>query len=173
MPRRRSVLLAPVVLCLAACGPWGGLRGEPSPPPTAELEELDVAVRAARDRLAAAEAALTERFGSLTWEDGDPERIAPADAVCAYASVVRRCDAYLGHDLGTTEEIAEVLTPVLEDHGFSALSVPTGGTGGWLSGSSERAGLEFTFRAKGHAEIGVSGQVQAQRCELPAPNDGD
>ena len=173
MPRRRSLLLTPVAFCLAACGPRSGTDEDPPPPdPSAAPEQASVAIPIARELLAAAETALNDHFGPMTWEDDSREQIGRGSAACSYSTLIRRCDAYLGHDSGTPEEIAEVLTPVLEDHGFSALSAPTGGVGGWLSATSTRAGLDFTFRSKGYAEIRVSGRVEAEQCDLPGPSDG-
>lgn len=173
MPCRRTALLAPMLFALMACAP----RTETDPDPTSssaavDLEDSEIAVPFARELLRAAETALTDRYGPLTWEDGDPERIAQDTAACSYASTVRRCDAYLGHDPGTPEEIAQLLGPVLTEHGFSALPVPVGSTGGWLTATASRGGLEFAFRAKGRTEIGVSGRVAAERCELPGHSDG-
>lgn len=50
---------------------------------------------------------------------------------------------------------------MLEEHGWPALPEPTGDSGGWLRAAATRAGLIFTFRSKGQAEIAVSGAVHA------------
>lgn len=170
MHRRRSVLLAAAVAALTACR--AARRDDPTPAAPRAAEDIAAAVPAARELLSAAERALSAAFAPLTWTDGDPERAAASDGSCLYATTTRRCDAYLGSDRGTPARISEVLSPVLEEHGWPALPEPTGDSGGWLSAASTRGGLTFTFRSKGQAEITVSGAVDAETCALPAPSDG-
>lgn len=164
MTRRRSVLLLPIALGLVGCRPRPGQ--DPTSAPSA-LWEIGSAAPAARELLASAESAIDARFGPMTWEDGDPERVVEQDGSCLYATVSRRCDAYVGGDRGTPAEIAATLTPVLEEHGWPALPRPEGDAGGWLSAESSHGGLVLSFRSKGHAEIAVSGPVHAEPCELP------
>ncbi len=61
---------------------------------------------------------------------------------------------------------------MLEGRGWPTLAAPSGGDGGWLSASSTRGTMEFEFRSKGQAEIGVRGTVDSEACTVAASDDG-
>lgn len=178
MVRRRTMLavLGTVTLAASSCGPTYGPRPGRTPtgrePDPESLPRMGEAVPAARSLLQDAETALDDAFGPLTWVDGDPERADASKGTCRYATATRRCDAYLGSGISTPEQIEEVLSAVLADHGWPALPIPQGGTGGWLTAEIARGSMTFTFRSKGQAEISVSGRVEDEECTVPPSNGG-
>lgn len=170
---RRAVLvtIAALPAVLAGCG-----GSTPRPPEESTAMGMpraaETVIPEARALLAAAEEALSEAFAPLTWKDGDPERAVASGGGCAYATVTRRCDAFLGSERGTPQQIADALNPVLEGHGWPLLAAPSGGDGGWLSASSTRGTMTFEFRSKGRAEIAVRGTVDSETCTVTASDGG-
>lgn len=167
---RRTALIGGLAASLAACGEVR--KDDPAPSAPSASQQIGAATADARRLLAEAEDALSSEFGPLTWEDGDPERAAVADGACRYASATRRCDAYLGAERGDPASIAGALAPVLERNGWPPLPTPDGDPGGWLTATSSRGGLAFTFRSKGSAELSVSGVVAGNPCTVPGASDG-
>ena len=86
---------------------------------------------------------------------------------CIYRTDVLRCSDYLGVDVGTPEEIAAVLNPVLTEHGMDEVSAPQGSEGGWLEIESEGRSSSFSFRAKGYTEIAVTALIEGPQCTMP------
>lgn len=170
----RRMAIAALPLALVACE-----RKTPGPGPTTSSTTstvpLESAAPAARKLLADVRAGLEDAVDSLDWKKSEGERAQSSGSTCSYSSTTWRTDTYLGHERGTPERIARVLSGVLRDHGWPECRELVGDAGGWLTTESTRDGLTFSFRSKGYAEIGVDGAVSGA-CRLPesatAKSDG-
>lgn len=170
-PRRMmlTALMTGVGIAVAACGRLGG-EEEPAPTGPPVVPDAASAMAGAEALLADARDALDAAFGDLGWQP-DPE-IGPRaesqdDGTCTLHPATLRSEHYLGHEIGSPEEIAEALNPVLREHGLPKVDPPTSGTGGWLTADAATGPLRFSFRSKGFTEISASNASQGPDCELP------
>lgn len=173
LPTRRTALTLVVAgaggAMHSSCGRLGGEENQPTMGPPI-VPDAESALAVANDLLADARNALDDAFGELGWQP-DPEtgpRADPQDdGTCALHPAVLRSQQYLGHELGTPEEIAQALDPVMREHGLPPVDPPTDRTGGWLVTESTIGSLSFSFRSKGYSEISTSAAAGGQTCEVP------
>lgn len=161
-PRPARVLAAAAAIVVLATA----LAGCASPVPSLSSDE---AIDAYGTVLGDVRAVLEEEFPDITWSVDGTERVqrSDEDGPCRLVFASLRSSGSVVQAAGGLDAALDVISPVLEDHGFSTPEeedIP----GGWLGGeSTSDDGAVFEVDDKGYSTIALALDVSDEDCPSP------